>query len=160
MCHVPLLSALRSAAFILIPTIFGKSNPLPQVHAYDCCRLTLLVCAGLDRALVGACRGEQLKVSVPPQLGYGSRGLPPAVPAGAMLLFDVEVRSVTAASHTAATLVGVGLLLCAVAAAAVNTQQRRDRECCSSRYSDPAAADADGGGGPAYSLVTGTTLHP
>ena len=97
-----------------------------------------------------------MKVSVPPQLGYGSRGLPPAVPAGAILLFDVEVRSVTTASHTAATLVGVGLLLCAVAAAAVNTQQRRDRECCSSRYSDPAAADADGGGGPAYSLVTGT----
>jgi hypothetical protein len=80
-----------------------------------------------------------------------------------MLLFDVEVRSVTAASHTAATLVGVGLLLCAVAAvaaAAVNTQQRRDRERCTSRYIDPAAADADGGGGPAYSLVTGTTLHP
>ena len=121
----------------------------------------LLVCAGLDRELVGACRGERLKVRVPPQLGYGSRGLPPAVPAGAMLLFDVEVRSVTAASHTAAT--RVGLMLCAVAAvtaAAVSTQQRRDHERCTSRYIDPAAADADGGGGPAYSLVTGTTLHP
>jgi FKBP-type peptidyl-prolyl cis-trans isomerase len=35
------------------------------------------------------------KLIVPPQLGYGSRGFPGTIPPDAVLVFDVELISIT-----------------------------------------------------------------
>lgn len=38
--------------------------------------------------------GGHLKIVVPPDKGYGDAGLPPAIPGGATLIFDIQVQSV------------------------------------------------------------------
>ncbi|WP_439413299.1 FKBP-type peptidyl-prolyl cis-trans isomerase [Enterobacter ludwigii] len=44
---------------------------------------------------VGA--GGHFTVVVPPEKGYGDMGLPPAVPGGATLIFDITVKGVNEA---------------------------------------------------------------
>ncbi|XP_039370756.1 peptidyl-prolyl cis-trans isomerase FKBP11 [Mauremys reevesii] len=45
------------------------------------------------------CVGEKRRVIIPPQLAYGKRGSPPAVPADAVLQFDVELVGLSRASY-------------------------------------------------------------
>ncbi|XP_062912981.1 peptidyl-prolyl cis-trans isomerase FKBP9 isoform X1 [Mobula hypostoma] len=45
--------------------------------------------AGMDKALIGMCVNERRFIKVPPDLAYGSEGLPDMIPPDATLFFDV-----------------------------------------------------------------------
>lgn len=49
------------------------------------------VIQGWDDGIVGMCIGEERKLVIPPELGYGDRGAGDVVPPGATLYFDVKL---------------------------------------------------------------------
>jgi FKBP-type peptidyl-prolyl cis-trans isomerase len=53
------------------------------------------VIEGWSEALQMMSPGAQVKITVPPDLGYGSRGSPPSIPKDATLIFEIELVSVT-----------------------------------------------------------------
>jgi FKBP-type peptidyl-prolyl cis-trans isomerase len=52
------------------------------------------VTKGWEQGLIGMRAGAHRRLTVPPSLGYGERGLPPSVPPNATLVFDIELVSV------------------------------------------------------------------
>ncbi|KAK9864648.1 hypothetical protein WJX84_000910 [Apatococcus fuscideae] len=52
------------------------------------------VIKGWDRGVVGMRVGDKRRLTVPPQMAYGSQGAPPDIPRNATLKFDVELLSV------------------------------------------------------------------
>uniref|UniRef100_A0A8D0DQI0 peptidylprolyl isomerase n=1 Tax=Salvator merianae TaxID=96440 RepID=A0A8D0DQI0_SALMN len=57
------------------------------------------VIPGLEQGLLDMCVGEKRRVIIPPHLAYGKRGSPPAVPADAVLQFDVELVGLSRATY-------------------------------------------------------------
>lgn len=69
-------------------TVFDASGQSGQVKTAKVGALLPAVAIGLQKIAPGG----HIKVVVPPEKGYGDAGLPPAIPGGATLIFDIAVQ--------------------------------------------------------------------
>ncbi|MEM7680973.1 MAG: FKBP-type peptidyl-prolyl cis-trans isomerase [Planctomycetota bacterium] len=66
------------------------------------------VIPGLEHGLIGMRTGETRRVRVPPALAFGEQGLPPMVPPGATLTYQVRLVALIPGEPAPATAVGSG----------------------------------------------------
>ncbi|KAL7991219.1 hypothetical protein Chor_014956 [Crotalus horridus] len=62
-------------------------------------QINLNLCSGLEQGLLNMCVGEKRRVIIPPHQAYGKRGSPPAIPADAVLHFEVELIQLSRANY-------------------------------------------------------------
>lgn len=74
-------------------TVFDPSGQRGQSKTVKVGALLPAVAIGLQKVGVGG----HLTVVVPPGKGYGDAGLPPAIPGGATLIFDIQVKGISTA---------------------------------------------------------------
>lgn len=52
------------------------------------------VIAGWDQGVATMKVGDKVKLTIPPELGYGAAGYPGAIPPNSVLVFDVELLAI------------------------------------------------------------------
>lgn len=52
------------------------------------------VIQGFDMGVTGMKVGGRRKITVPPELGYGTRGAPPTIPGDTTLVFELEILKI------------------------------------------------------------------
>lgn len=57
------------------------------------------IIAGMDRGLMNMCLWERRRVSFPPQLGYGARGVGDTIPPNSSLVFYVRLIKIERVSE-------------------------------------------------------------
>jgi FKBP-type peptidyl-prolyl cis-trans isomerase len=72
----------------------GKGTQFDSNPAFSFTLGTGGVIRGWDLGVVGMRVGGLRRLTIPPELAYGSAGRPPAIPSNATLVFDVELLSV------------------------------------------------------------------
>ena len=72
-------------------TVFDASGQQGRTRTVKVGSLLPSVAIGLQKVAPGG----RLTVVVPPQKGYGDAGLPPSIPGGATLIFDITVKGVS-----------------------------------------------------------------
>ncbi|MEH4266046.1 FKBP-type peptidyl-prolyl cis-trans isomerase [Klebsiella aerogenes] len=75
-------------------SVFDASGQSGQTKTARVGALLPAVAIGLQKIGVGG----QIKIVVPPAKGYGDNGLPPAIPGGATLIFDITVKGLKGTS--------------------------------------------------------------
>lgn len=70
---------------------YDRNTPLsfPLGHGF--------VIEGWEKGVMGMCIGEERKLVIPPELGYGDRGAGDAIPPGATIYFDIKLVKIGAA---------------------------------------------------------------
>jgi FKBP-type peptidyl-prolyl cis-trans isomerase len=53
------------------------------------------VIKGWDQGVAGMKIGQMRKLTIPPELAYGSAGFPPVIPPGSTLVFEIELLAVS-----------------------------------------------------------------
>lgn len=73
-------------------TVFDRSQDTVFTYKYGAGE----VVKGLDKGLDDMQVGDKRKLTVPPKMGYGSQGAPPAIPPDSTLYFDIELVKIDA----------------------------------------------------------------
>ncbi|KAL6053109.1 Peptidyl-prolyl cis-trans isomerase FKBP14 [Balamuthia mandrillaris] len=50
------------------------------------------VIEGWEQGLLGMCKGERRRLTIPPHLGYGDAGFPPVIPPNALSILNIDPR--------------------------------------------------------------------